>query len=113
MGGARVCGRTIRHVRGDTGTVQLSLYMGGEPYDMQDGDSALLTVKKKIDGETLLQVALDDGVFAIEPEATEGMRPGHYWYDIQVTLHDGEVVTVAMGRYVLLPDVTTEVVLSN
>lgn len=111
-GGVEVRGSTIYHRRGDTGYLDLSLFMGNEPYELRPGDSGLFTVKKKKDGEDIVyQKSLtDDGGFILLPEDTRGLKPGTYHYDVEITLASGEVVTIAIGKYKLLLDITTGVV---
>lgn len=108
-GGIDVQNGRIRHRRGDTGVLRLSLFVGNTPYTIKDTDSAVLTVKKNFKSDAILQIPMEENEFYFAPEATQGMKPGKYKYDVQVTLTTGEVVTVALGDYILLPDVTTEV----
>jgi hypothetical protein len=110
-GGVEVRGSAIYHRRGDTGCLNLSLFMGNAPYELKAGDSGLFTVKKKRDDEAIvLQKEMANGSFTLLPEDTRGLKPGKYWYDIQLTFSTGEVCTVAIGRYRLLGDVTTGVI---
>lgn len=111
VGGIEVRGSDIYHRRGDTGKLSISLLVGNTPYVWQDGDTGLLTLKKKKDDDAVvLQKEMAEGAFSLLPEDTKGLKPGKYWYDVQVTLATGEVCTVALGRYNLLQDVTTGVV---
>jgi hypothetical protein len=109
-GGIEVRGSNIYHRWGDTGRLNIHLLVGDTPYTLKDGDTGLFTVKKKKDDEAMvLQKEMADGVFTLLPEDTKGLRPGKYWYDMQITLSTGEVCTVAIGKYNLMGDVTTGV----
>lgn len=108
IGGIEVTGENIFHRRGDTGKLKVNLIIGDAPYVFQDGDTGLFTVKKRVgDDEIILQKEMSDGAFILLPADTKDLTPGSYRYDMQVTLSSGEVYTVAMGKYKLLPDITT------
>jgi hypothetical protein len=108
IGGVEVKGGNIFHRRGDTGKLAVNLMVGDAPYVFQSGDTGLFTVKKRIgDDEIVFQKEMADGAFLLEPADTKDLVPGSYRYDMQVTLSSGEVYTVAMGKYKLLPDITT------
>ncbi len=107
-GGIEVMGNNIFHRRGDTAKLKVNLSMGDAPYAFKDGDSGLFTVKKRVtDDDIVLQKEMADGAFLLLPDDTKDLTPGSYRYDMQVTLSSGEVYTVAMGKYKLLPDITT------
>lgn len=109
-GGIEVRGSNIYHRRGDTGRLNVHLLVGDERYEWKDGDAGLFTVKKKRDDEAIvIQKELVDGAFTVLPEDTKALKPGKYWYDMQITLSTGEVCTVAIGKYNLMGDVTTGV----
>lgn len=112
MGNIEVRGRNVYHRRGDTGWLDVMLFMGCQPYDLKAGDSGLFTVKKNKNSEDVLyqKVMTEDGGFLIEPEDTAGLKPGTYFYDVEITLSTGEVSTIAIGKYKLLGDITTGVV---
>lgn len=110
MGGLTVQGKNLVLMRGDTGILRLNLTSDGEPYELADGDTAVLTVKKNLKAKTpLLQKTLENGLFYFTHEDTKSLPAGAYVYDVQVTLADGQVYT-ALGpsTYRLLPDVTTD-----
>lgn len=108
VGGIEVTGGNITHRRGDTGKLVVHLMVGDAPYVFHDGDTGLFTVKKRVgDDEIILQKEMSDGAFILLPADTKDLTPGSYRYDVQVTLSSGEVYTVAMGKYRLLPDITT------
>ena len=109
MGGLVVQGKTLSQMRGDTGVLRLNLTVDGEPYELADGDTAVLTVKKNLKAKSpLLQKACENGLFCFEHADTQGLPTGTYVYDVQVTLADGQVYPVlGPNTYRLLPDVTT------
>lgn len=109
MNGIVKVGNNVKHMRGDTGIIKVELYgADGSPFEFRDGDSATLTIKKKIsDEKPVLQKTTTDGLFVFQHEDTQDMKYGNYWYDIQVTLAEGQVLTVVgPAQYQILPDVT-------
>jgi hypothetical protein len=112
MGNVEVRGSTIYHRRGDTGYLDVHLFMGDEPYDIQPGDTGLFTVKKKKASDDVVyqKEMTTDGGFILLPSDTAVLKPGTYYYDVEITLEDGEVSTIAIGKYKLLGDITTGVV---
>lgn len=112
MGGLEVSGRNLKIVRGDSGVLHLDLYLGTDVYRLAEGDSGILTVKKRAkDEDIVLQKQMDDTAsFAFLPEDTASVEPGKYVYDIQLTFGTGEVLTIAMGKFTVTRDVTTAVI---
>ena len=111
VGGIEVRGADIIHRRGDTGCLDVYLFMGDEPYELKPGDTGKFSVKKHITStEYIFQKTLtEDGGFILEPSDTKDLKPGTYRYDVEITLATGEVVTIAIGKYKLLGDITREV----
>ena len=113
MSGIQRVGKNINHVRGDTGIVRVEMETcKGRRLRFRDGDSAVLTIKKKInDAKPVLQKMTTNGYFVFQHEDTQKLPIGTYWYDIQVTLKEGQVITaVGPAQYRLLPDVTSSIV---
>lgn len=113
MSGIQRVGKNINHVRGDTGIVRVEMETcKGRRIRFRDGDSAVLTIKKKIsDAKPVLQKMTTNGYFVFQHEDTQKLPIGTYWYDIQVTLKEGQVITaVGPAQYRLLPDVTSSIV---
>lgn len=108
MAGMKVKGKTIVHTRGDTAILRLNLDIDGEPFALREGDVAVFSVKKNLkDTDYLLQKTAADGKFVFQHEDTQGLPFGSYWYDIQVQLEGGQVITaVGPAQYRLVPDVT-------
>lgn len=109
MNGIEVRGKNIYHMRGDTGIIDIDMRAYGFDFPFREGDSAVFSVKKKMTdkGYVLQKHADPNGMFVFFPEDTRLLEPGVYWYDIQVTFKEGQVLTV-MGpaQYRLLADVT-------
>ena len=90
---------SIHITRGDTGILNLSLKLNGEPYIMGEDDICVLTVKKSVDdAEAIFQKPLQDNKFTIEPADTNGLRYGIYKYDVQLTTGEGVVSTVVTPK---------------
>lgn len=109
MNGIEFRGKNIYHMRGDTGIIDIDLVSWGCDFPFRDGDSAILSIKKKLtDADYVLQKHADsNGLFVFYPEDTQYLEPGNYWYDIQVTFREGQVLTVrGPAQYRLLADVT-------
>ena len=89
---------TIRLTRGDTArlTVPLTNETDGSPYEMQEGDTLTLTVKKAVTDEepSFQKVGLGTNKFHIEPKDTAQLPFGKYKYDVQLTTVYGDVYTV-------------------
>lgn len=108
MNGMSVKGKNITHMRGDTAILNLDLKVDNEPFALGEGDIAVFSVKKNLkDTDYLLQKTAVDGKFVFQHEDTQGLPFGSYWYDIQVQLEGGQVITaVGPAQYRLVPDVT-------
>lgn len=109
MNGITVRGKNIYHMRGDTGIIDVDMRAYGYDFAFRDGDSAILSIKKKLsDDDYVLQKRADSkGMFVFFPEDTRGIAPGTYWYDIEVTFKEGQVLTiVGPAPYKILADVT-------
>lgn len=108
MNGMKVQGQNITHMRGDTAVLRLTLNVNGEPYTLRDGDIATFSVKKKLkDEEYVFQKKAQDGVFLFKQSDTQDLPFGQYWYDVQLKLAGGQVVTaVGPAQYRLVADVT-------
>lgn len=110
----KIEGQKITHMRGDSVVFAMNIMQGCKPYEWQDGDKAVLTIKKHIkDTSHVLQKNREGSCFVLTANDTKNLEPGNYVYDVQVTLADGQVSTIAgPAPYRLLRDVTTEVTTS-
>ena len=110
LGGLWTDGRTIWHRRGDSGVIAVYTWWPATNTTLllKDGMTGKLTVRRKYNNPAIIfQLDMtEDGGFVFQPELTAGIEPHKYHYDVELTLGDGTVKTIAMGRYILLPDVT-------
>lgn len=108
MNGMKIQGKNITHMRGDTAILSFNLMVGGEPFVFRDGDVAYFSVKKNLkDKDYVLQKKSTNGQFVFRHEDTQDIPFGQYWYDVQLKLVEGQVVTaVGPARYRLMADVT-------
>lgn len=100
--GYKVNGTTIQITRGDSGYFQFTPYTvspTGErtEYVAQEGDSIRFAMKKKLSDsyEVLLTKEVDTTSFQMKlnPEDTEGLAFGTYYYDVQLTTAGGDIDT--------------------
>ena len=89
---------TIRLTRGDTArlTVPITNEVDEKEYELQEGDTLKITVKKDCnDEEPCLQKIVTGGnTFHIEPKDTADMKFGKYKYDVELETAAGDVYTV-------------------
>lgn len=100
-----ITGTEIFLTRGDTGKATINLtYSDGTAFVPSEGDSVRFAMAKDYTGENVLvdiDIPTDSFLLHIEPEDTAELDYGKYYYDIQVTLADGDVDTVISGRLTL------------
>lgn len=91
----KVVSNNITITRGDTGTLKVNIEApDGTDYEMQEGDTAVLTVKQSTADKTpLFQLPIVDGIAKIKPSDTEALDYGSYVYDCQLTTAAGDVYT--------------------
>ena len=103
-------GTNISLTRGDSATLSVDLTtQDGEAYELEAGDSLVLTVKRAATDESIVfQLTADSqGTFTFLPSTTESAKFGNYRYDIQLTTSAGEVYTVIpVSGFTLLEEVT-------
>lgn len=105
----KVMGTKIWLTRGDSAFLQLTIMNeDGTPYEMQDGDIVLFTVKRSVnDKDLLFQKRMDNGVVEITPEDTENLAYGDYVYDCQLKTFEGIVQTfITPSQFRVLEEVT-------
>ena len=110
----------IRHVRGDTYSSGLVVENLG-----QDLDTAYFTCRDNLNdnGVILFEKSLNDGIslveydaekdirkyaIRVEPEDTENIQSGTYYYDLQVYVN-GDVFTIMKGRFIIKQDATRHI----
>lgn len=117
----------IRMFKGDNRTLEVTLaWPNGDPVDLTDAEIRF-TVKEKTsisqanasikkanqkaggDNSQIKVITPTGGRLDIYlvPSDTEGMHPGTYYWDIELTLADGKKVTAIRSRITLKDDVTT------
>lgn len=102
-------------IRGDTNEFELTLTdNAGDPFDLTDADITMtvgdLFTKTIGSGITVSAPLTGVASIVVGPEDTEGAPDVRvaYSYDVQVTLADGRIKTPVRGRFVVVPDVTTD-----
>ena len=92
----RIVNNVISLTRGDTARFNIILKdSNGSVYTPVEGDTLTMTVKQNTSDTTeVFQIEAVDGEFEILPENTSGLSFGTYFYDIQLTLNDGDINTV-------------------
>ena len=105
-----VSNTNISITRGDSATLCVELKdQTRQPYELQEGDELLLTVKVDANqSEHVLQLPADQaGTFTFLPESTAGLSFRTYKYDIQLTTSAGEVYTVIpVSAFTVMEEVT-------
>lgn len=106
--------KKIALIRGDTAKFKFQrLDVEGNPI-MTAADEVFFTVKENtrkrgfVFQKTLADMTFDDEGFyhfVIQPEDTNGLQYWDYVYDIEI-IQDGVKTTVAIGAFVLKPEVT-------
>lgn len=96
--------------RGDDAEFELKLTTPeGEPYELQDGESAHFTMRKEPihagSKPPLVHKEFVEGIASIDSIDTKYLKYGVYLYDVQVENVQGKVNTVAFGKFVLTPEV--------
>ena len=82
----KIDGFNITLTRGDAFPARFPLYLDGEEYALQDGDSVRFAVRDQ-DGESVLieKDISDDYLLDLESEDTKDLDFGTYRYDVQIT----------------------------
>lgn len=97
-------------VRGDSARARFTLRMGGEVYEMNEGDQISFGVKQSYgDNECLIEKTYTENPFvlAIDPEDTKPLAFGDYVWDLQFVTVDGFTKTLIAKKDFI---VTEEVV---
>ena len=84
--------------RGDTAYLQVPIYndVSGEEYEIAEGDTLTLSVKRAVTDEAYCfqKTLVGSNLFKIEPEDTKSCDFASYKYDVQLTTASGDVYTV-------------------
>jgi hypothetical protein len=97
-------------VRGDTGTVELSLTDENGNVIEPAAYTAIFSLKKNIDDVAyIMQKEFTDGQVAFTHADTNNLPYGQYVYDVQIEiLEDNSIHTIGANTFSILPDVTRE-----
>lgn len=95
---------TIKH---DTAHFTVSI----APYELRVGDILTFTVRKRYRSAVIIATNADeDGYFNIASSDYDGVEPGYYLYDIQLTTGEGEIFTlVPPSPFTIDIEITEEV----
>lgn len=96
--------------RGDDAELELKLTTpNGEPYELQEGERAHFTMRKEpvhIGSKSpLVQKEFVENIVSIDSIDTKYLKYGVYLYDVQVENSESKVNTVALGKFVITPEV--------
>ena len=103
--------KNIWLTRGDSCQIAVPLTKAdGTAYEMQDGDTLKLSIKRfTSDAAALVEKTMDEtGTFVFEPADTKGLRFGTYRYDVQLTTAAGEVFTVVKPHTFTIDEEVTD-----
>lgn len=113
-------GQDRNHIRGDSLEHPFVFTENGSPVDLT-GVVARFTIKRQDqlyqgdDDEVVVQKVLENvddpetGILYLAIANTElAVRPGIYFYDLQVTRPNGSVKSSPSGRFIITGDVTEE-----
>lgn len=98
-------GTDIYLTRGNTLSLSIGLYRGGEPYTPVEGDVITFALKKEYDQKTsLISKTIDNDLMLLtfEPTDTSNLPFGNYVYDIKITMADGKVDTFIKGKFAIM-----------
>lgn len=92
----KVENNTIYLTRGDSANLNVEIINdAGDIYTLEDGDVCEFTVKKyTTSNEVILKKQITNGEMKINPDDTRNLDYGIYYYDVQVTMKNGDVCTV-------------------
>lgn len=107
-------GTNLSMIRGDSEAILLSVKDSkGVMQPLEEGDKIYLTVKESLDtAAKSLQVIVTEfeegkALITINPSDTKELKPGVYFYDIQLNRKDGSVKTIIKpSRFVIEKEVT-------
>lgn len=105
-----IANTTIKLIRGDTAVLNVNLATDdGSAYSLSSDDAGMFSLKRSYrDEDYVLQIPVVNDQVTFAHNDTKDLPDGDYVYDIQITLADGQVFTIARGKFMLLADVTKE-----
>ena len=100
-------GKRITLTRGDTFPCSVTAYNpDGTPYEMQPGDSARFKVTDVPGGAVLIVKDVSSGTLRLDPEDTNCLPFGSYFFDVQMTFANGTVDTFIPEGTLVIDDET-------
>lgn len=101
----------ITLTRGDSLTLTVDITQGGEPYEVQAGDSLRFALAKNYKGESGYELLIEKTIptdsltFTLTSEETERLDYRAYKYDIELTHVDGTVDTFISSTLLITGEV--------
>lgn len=92
-----ISGKIVSLTRGDSFSTPIELVNDdGTPYEMQDGDSLRFMMTDFPGGAVLIEKAIpsDTLLLQLDPDDTNALPFGNYFFDIELTYANGKVETV-------------------
>lgn len=105
----KVEGSDIYLTRGDSAYLVIDITLqDGSKYISEPGDVLVFNIKRTYDSEEyILQKTVEDFIVNIEPEDTDSISYGTYWYDVELTTaEEAKFTVVGPARFILREEVT-------
>ena len=91
----KVSNNIIKITKGDSAVFNVDIaFADGTPYILKTGDMLIMTVRRRIGSELLLQSVSSTNTITLTHEMTSKLVPGYCVYDIELKTSSGEVYTV-------------------
>lgn len=96
---------SMRHTRGDSAELIVPIVLEAEdgtktPYDMADGDSLTITLRRSMNAPVALEKTfVGTNVITIDPTDTDELDVAPYVFDVELTLADGRKYTLNDGEH--------------
>ena len=98
-------GKRISMTRGDTVIAEVGISNpDGTPYEMQDGDSLRFKCTDVPGGAVLIVKDVTSGTLRLDPDDTNCLPFGGYFFDVQMTFANGTVDTVIPEGTLVIDD---------
>jgi hypothetical protein len=99
----------ITLTRGDTAVIDLDIKVNGRPYDFNQSDKIIFSMKESYDDQSyIMQRQLTNHLLTFSHTDTNSLEAGTYVYDVQLSFADGQVVTYGPYKLKLVNDVTRD-----
>lgn len=96
---------TITLTRGDSFACQFPYFLNDseEPYELQEGDKVRFAVKAEWDDMApVINKPMSGYNLKLEPQDTKLLEFGKYWYDVEITFANGDVLTYITKKRLIL-----------